>query len=214
MRGSKNDDVLGVRLKIGLFFLALLLTFTKTTNADDPRLVIQTGHLEHVYCIAFSFDGKLLASGGVDKFINLWDVDTGIILKTLKGHDGWVDSLAFSPDGKKLASGSYDKSVKIWDVESGNVLKTYGGHSGTVSSVAFTPDGNKLISSSHDKSIRLWDNSTGQQLLNIPLQCSTLNANGNKCVAANFDETGKQIKSFSLWDIDCIKPKTSLLILI
>ena len=61
--------------------------------------------------MAFSPDGKTLASGGVDDSIKLWDVATGKNTATLKGH---AFSVAFSPDGKTLASGGYDKTIKLW----------------------------------------------------------------------------------------------------
>ena len=66
--------------------------------------------------VAFSPDGKLLASGGDNNTIMLWDVASGTLTKTLTGHADVVWSVAFSPDGKLLASGSYDKTIKIWRV--------------------------------------------------------------------------------------------------
>jgi WD40 repeat protein len=67
--------------------------------------------------VAFSPDGKILATESWDKTIKLWDVATGTMLRTLAGHTDSVRSVAFSPDGKILASGSWDGTILLWDVE-------------------------------------------------------------------------------------------------
>jgi WD40 repeat protein len=68
--------------------------------------------------VAFSPDGKRLASAGRDQTVKVWDVASGQETLTLKGHTDWVTSVAFSPDGMRLASASYDRTVKIWDASS------------------------------------------------------------------------------------------------
>ena len=75
------------------------------------------GHTHWVFSLAFSPDGKTLASGGVDSVINLWDAHTGEHKKTLNGHSAWVRSIAFSSDGKTLVSGSDDGSVLLWKID-------------------------------------------------------------------------------------------------
>ena len=121
------------------------------------------GHTYVVWSVAFSPDGKTLASGSRDGSIKLWDVTSGKNIATLKGHADVINSVAFSPDGKTIASGSFDKTVKLWDVASGKNTATLEGHTHWVFSVAFSPDGKTLASGSRDGSIKLWDLDAGKK---------------------------------------------------
>jgi WD40 repeat protein len=123
------------------------------------------GHTNSVHSVAFSPDGKTLASGSLDETIKLWDVADGKEKATLQGHSQCVNSVAFSPDGKILASGSHvfnkkaqvvSGEVKLWDVATGKNTANITAHTYLVFCVTFSPDGKTLVSAS-DETIRLWD---------------------------------------------------------
>ena len=113
-------------------------------------------HDEEVTSVAFSPDGKLLASGSGDKSCRLWQVSTQTAFGQLMGHDSVVTSVAFSLNGKLLASGSKDKSCRLWEVATEQPFGQPMEHESTVNSVAFSPDDKLLASGSYDRSCRLW----------------------------------------------------------
>jgi WD40 repeat protein len=111
--------------------------------------------------VAFSQDGRRLATGGEKDTVKIWDVQSGQNLQTLGGLSGAVYAVTFSPDpaGKWIASAGEDSTVKVWDshADSTTPIHSFRGHTGLVSSVAFSPDGQRLISGSRDHTVKVWD---------------------------------------------------------
>jgi len=118
-----------------------------------------SGHVRHVYCLAFTSDGTLLASGGLDQTVKLWDVQTGGVIKTFHGHTGSILSISISQDHTMIASGSGsgDKTIRLWNAQTGECCCIIDGHD-IVDSVSFSPTNSQiLMSASRDNTIRQWD---------------------------------------------------------
>ena len=97
-------------------------------NASTGVELMDLGHSDYVYSVAFSSDNTMIVSGSMDNSVWVWDASTGVQLKELKGHTGWVYSAAFSSDGTMIVSGSSDNSGRVWDVSTGVQLKELRGH--------------------------------------------------------------------------------------
>jgi WD40 repeat protein len=131
------------------------------TQPQKPELVVQTGH-QSVRAVAFSPDGKLVATGGGGT-LKLWEVASGRELRTLS-HATWAEAVAFSPDGKLVATAGWDKTAKLWEVASGRELRTLTGHTSRVNAVAFSPDGKVVATASGDRTAKLWEVASGREL--------------------------------------------------
>ncbi len=155
-----------------------------------------------VLCLAFSPDGRLLASGGWGAVACVWDVVTGERWCDLPGHRDWVSSLRFSPDGKTLAVADWDRTIRLWEVPSGKERGRLAGHAHRVIGLAFAPDG-RLASASHDGTVRVWDllaaqeqgRFVGHETVVGPLAFS---ADGKLLVSGGWDTT------VLVWDVQAL----------
>jgi WD40 repeat protein/serine/threonine protein kinase len=150
------------------------------------------GHTGWVQDVAYSPDGRLLASGSRAGTVKVWDAQTGQEIRALTAHTDAVYRVAYSSDGRRLASASADQTVKVWDMETGRLALTLKGHTDQVHGVAFSPDRRRLASASADSTVRVWDAQSGQEI-------RTLRGHTGCVIGVVFSPDGRRIASAS-WD--------------
>jgi len=146
-----------------------------------------------VWSVAYSPDGKQIATTNWNNSANIWDAESGQLLITLAGHTESVNGVAFSPDGKLVATASDDGTAKIWDVDTGKELLTLSGHDGTVHDISFSPDGRHLASASDDGTAKIWNVKTGKEELTFSGHGDTVfdvaySPDGNFVATSGLDE--------------------------
>ncbi|KAF7979201.1 hypothetical protein HWV62_43134 [Athelia sp. TMB] len=136
----------------------------KAGKLDQWPAMLKTfeGHTGYVWSVAYSPNGKRIASASADGTIQVRDPETGeAVGAPFRGHTAPIRSIAYSPSGHSIVSGSEDGTVRMWDSETGEAVRPPFEHSGLVSCVAYSRDGKYIISGSCDDTIRMWDAETG-----------------------------------------------------
>ena len=187
---SPDGNELAVASSIGIWMYSV---------ATGDELALLTGHTAQIQSLAFSPDGKILASTGNDRTIRVWDTETGKQLLVLSDRRNLPATLAFSPDNTTIASDGRTGTIQIWDVATGDPLATLTGHTDTVEALAFSPDGKTLASTSEDLSIRLWDIDSEEHLSTLtghkkPVKVLVFSPDGNTLASAGMGGTVR------LWD--------------
>jgi len=149
-----------------------------------------------IFSVAVSPDDRVVAAASGD-YIYLWDTQSGALLDTLKGGQGWVRKIVFSPDGASLFSAGDDKIIRMWNVSTGQVTRSFSGHSEIIFSLAVSPDGSLLVSGSYDQSPVCWDIASGTIRETLPVAESATIAfspDGSRLVVGGYQH-------LVLWDL-------------
>ena len=150
---SPDGNQLTVACSIGIWL------YNVRTGTEKAFL---RGHTELVNSVAYSPDGKILASGSNDWTIRIWDVDKRKHIKTLEGHTGKVNSVAYSQDGETIVSGS-DDGIRVWNVENWSDKIFYRNENTGIVNMMYSPDGKTLTSLSKNGKIESWDLTSGEK---------------------------------------------------
>lgn len=139
------------------------ITLWDARQSSAPLHVLE-GHENAVQSLAYAPQQLQLASGGADKTVRLWNLDTLTLKRAYRGPRDFITSVEFSRSGKLLAAGALDGRIQIWSVMSSRRLRTLTGHRGRVADLAFSPSGDELASAGEDGTVRLWDLKRGRIL--------------------------------------------------
>ncbi len=167
------------------------------------------GHREAVWAVALSPDGQLALSGGKDRTIRIWEVETGREVRTLPEQPQEVRGLAFAPDGKHFLSAS-GVGLRLWSLD-GTERARFSGHTDAVKSVAFAPDGSCVVSGADDRSVRVWDVQSGRELRRFARHTNgvagvAVSPDGTQVLSAGRDQTlrlwslrnGEELRQFTV----------------
>ncbi len=144
-------------------YLLVLISNNSYANTDEISPFIQLGHTQVITTIAFSSNGRYVASGSADSNIIIWDAKSGKEIKVLKGHTEGIRSLTFSKDNQRLLSSSMDKTLRLWNIKTGKTITTYKGHKSAVMDADISPEENEIVSLGLNSSVIIWDLQTGKE---------------------------------------------------
>jgi WD40 repeat protein len=220
-------------MKVAVVFLACAATILGATlpcvgQFQNERATLKA-HQHWVICLAFSPDGKYLASGSRDDTLKLWDLSTGRQLRTIEGHSDFALRAAFTTDGRSVVIGGADERIKnrsakywggmakLFDVATGIDKMTFRGHRGTIISLTISPDGRLLATGdSLDGTIRLWSLVTGKCLAVLSghtqreIRCLAFSPDSRVLASGSGDYSG-QFGEIKLWEVASGKERATFM---
>jgi len=163
------------------------------------------GHSHGIWTVAYAPDGLTLASGGVDRLVRIWDIETGRLLRSLHGHTRDIRAALFSLDGQTLITGSEDRTIRLWNTKTGEPTKLlFTRYDHNVCSLSLSPDGLMLARGSHNKDIKIWEVTTGTELMTL-LGKDQYDHHWSPCVAFSPDgihlASGSDIGKVKVWEV-------------
>ncbi len=182
--------------------------FIKQTNKinsfDKSFIATFLGHTAAVTCIEITNDNKFIVTGSRDKFIRVWDIETGKVIFLLKGHDDDINCLTISEDNNYIVSGADDHKVKVWNLHSGKLVKSFDAHSASITSVAISHDNELIISGSKDFTIKGWNVNKNKEVFSLDqndemISSVFINSDFNTITSVSTDNVLKQ------WDLETCK---------
>src|SRR5438552_4180302 len=181
---------------------SLVATATMGLAMAQQATVVGTldGHTDPVYAIAWSPDGKTLATAGFDNTVRLWDAATRKEIKKYEGHSKLVLAVAIAPQGKQIPSGSLDNTAKIWDYPSAEPARRIAGHPAALEALALKPDG-KQFATSAGKSVKVWDLATGAAVKDLAGHSASVVSASWRGDGGQL-ATGDQARTIRLWKSD------------
>ncbi len=174
-------------------------------STDSSMLYEYQGHSDAVWSAAWSPDGLNIASGSLDKTVQVWDAFTGRNLVVHRGHTQGVMHVVWSPDGQYIASAAQDSSVRIWNARAeGDPIVVYQGHSDSVQEVNWSSDGRKLVSCSLDGTVQIWNAQNGGQIATYlghtaPVYAAKWSPDGSRIASSSADRT------VQIWDATTLR---------